>query len=278
MGVAQAQTSTDIQVNVANHQNQNLQFTNEQMVRADEWLSYVGDAQPNNMVGIGRPFYWGYMFPAQMLTDYFGYSISKVAYFDPGYEQFAGTYELHIWWGGDLEPSLEVINQKFEVTGESSGIKEIELEQTVDIDGTQNIWVAFYQNGEVQYPAVAMDDQGEPNSRWIGLDDYGWTDMATVQGGEGRAWVLWAYAEESEAIGEFDSNVAVYPNPTQGNVTVTAPGMNQVSVFNAIGQLVYEASVGTESVTLELGQYQAGVYMVRVAGENGVSVKRVTVM
>ena len=42
--------------------------------------------------------------------------------------------------------------------------------------------------------------------------------------------------------------------------------------------MVYNAPVSTESVTLDLGKYEAGVYMVRVAGENGVSVKRVTVM
>lgn len=277
LGVAQAQTRSDIQLNFAN--TSNSQFANDQMVRAGEWLSYAGDeVQPSGLTGIGMAFYWGYMFPAALLTPYAGTQITQVAYVDPGDPQFAGNYEVHIWWGGDTAPQLEVISQRFEVTGTSGDIEVIMLDEPVDIDGTQNIWVCFYQDGSVQYPAVVMEDPGEPNARWIGVDGYGWMDMASAQGGEGYAWILWAYAEDMDAIGEFDSNVAVYPNPTHGNVNVAAPGMNHVSVLNALGQMVYDAPVSTENVTLDLSQYQAGVYMVRVAGENGVSVKRVTVM
>ena len=277
MGVAQAQTRSDIQLNFAN--TSNLQFSNDNMMRAGEWLTYAGEeVLPNGITGIGMPFYWGYMFPAEILTPYAGREITQVAYVDPGEPELGGTYEVYIWWGGDTAPQLEVTHQSFEVTGLSGDIEVVQLNEPVDIDGTQNIWICFYQDGSVQYPAVTMEDPGEPNARWIGVDGYGWLDMASAQGGEGRAWILWAYAEDIDAIGEFDSNVAVYPNPTQGNVNVAAPGMNQVSVFNALGQKVYDTPVSTESVTLDLSQYGAGVYMVRVAGENGVSVRRVTKM
>ena len=70
----------------------------------------------------------------------------------------------------------------------------------------------------------------------------------------------------------------MYPNPTQGNVNVVAPGMNHITVLNALGQVVYDATVTTESLTLDLGQYGDGIYLVRVAGENGVSVRRVSVV
>lgn len=277
MGVTQAQTHSDIQLNFAN--TSNIPFSNDHMMRAEGWLSYAGDeVTPNGLIGIGMAFYWGYMFPSRLLTDFIGTQITQVSYVDPGDPQFAGTYEVHIWWGGDAAPQQEVMSQKFEVSGTSGNIEVIKLDEAVDIDGTQNIWVCFYQDGSVQYPAVTMEDPGEPNARWIGVDGYGWLDMASVQGGEGRAWILWAYAEDTDAIGEFDSNVAVYPNPTRDNVNVSAPGMNHVSVLNALGQMVYDANVSTESITLDLGQYEAGVYMVRVAGENGVSVRRVTVM
>ena len=276
MGVAQAQTQSDIQINVAN--TNNIQFSNDHMVRAGEWLSYAGDeVMPESMIGIGMAFYWGYMFPSNLLTNYAGYTITQVAYVDPGDTQFAGTYEFHIWVGGDTQPETEVSRLSFQVTGESGDIEVLMLDTPVEISGTQNIWVCMYQDGSVEYPAVFMADPGEPNARWFGVDGYGWMDLASVQGGEGYAWILWAYAEDTDALGEFNSNVAVYPNPTNGNVTVAAPGMNHVSVMNALGQMVYETNVDTESVTLDLGQYQAGVYMVRVASENGVSVRRVTV-
>ena len=223
-------------------------------------------------------FYWGYMFPAYSLKPYAGGQITQVGYVDPGDPQFAGTYELYIWVGGDSQPETEVVHQTYQVTGMSGDIEIIQLDTPVAIDGTQNIWVCQYQDGSVTYPAIFMTDPGEANARWIGVDGFGWMDMATVQGGEGMAWILWAYADGYNVIGEFDSNVAVYPNPTQSNVNVMAPGMNRITVMNAIGQVVYNANVSTESVTLDLGQYGTGIYMVRVAGDNGFSIRRISVV
>ena len=276
MGVAQAQDFSGIQVNALN----NNSFANTQtMLRNGEWLSYAPDGvTPGGMIGIGMAFYWGYMFPASSLMPYKGGQITQVGYVDPGDPQFAGTYELYIWAGGDSQPETEVAHQTYQVTGMSGDIEILQLDTPVTIDGDQNIWICQYQDGSVQYPAAFMTDPGEPNARWIGVDGYGFMDMATVQGGEGMAWILWAYAEGYDAIGEFDSNVAVYPNPTQGSVNVMAPGMNHVSVMNALGQVVYETSVCTESVTLDLGQYEAGIYMVCVNSDNGVSVRRVSVV
>ena len=277
VGVAQAQDFSGIQVNVLNNNN----FTNSNMmhVRGGEWLSYAAEpVTPNGIIGIGMAFYWGYMFPAASLVPYAGTEITQVAYVDPGDAQFAGTYEYIIYVGGDAQPETEVSRQVFEVTGASGDIEVLVLDNPVKIDGNQNIWICMYQDGSVTYPAITMEDPGEPNARWIGVDGYGWMDMASVQGGEGMAWILWAYADGYDAIGEFDSNVAVYPNPTQNDVTVAAPGMNHVSVMNALGQMVYDANVSTESVTLDLSQYEAGIYMVRVNSENGVSVGRVSVV
>lgn len=277
MGVAQAQDFSGIQVNALS--NNSFANSNMMQVRDGEWLSYAPDGvTPGGMIGIGMAFYWGYMFPASSLMPYKGGQITQVGYVDPGDPQFAGTYELYIWAGGDSQPETEVAHQTYQVTGMSGDIEILQLDTPVTIDGDQNIWICQYQDGSVQYPAAFMTDPGEPNARWIGVDGYGFMDMATVQGGEGMAWILWAYAEGYDAIGEFDSNVAVYPNPTQGSVNVMAPGMNHVSVMNALGQVVYETSVCTESVTLDLGQYEAGIYMVCVNSDNGVSVRRVSVV
>nr|MCR5014712.1 T9SS type A sorting domain-containing protein [Bacteroidales bacterium] len=73
------------------------------------------------------------------------------------------------------------------------------------------------------------------------------------------------------------NDTRIYPNPTTGNVTIEAAGMNHISVFNALGQLVYDSNVSSDQMTMNLGQFQAGVYMVRITTENGVSVNRVTV-
>ena len=70
----------------------------------------------------------------------------------------------------------------------------------------------------------------------------------------------------------------IYPNPTHGIVTIEAQAMNHITVVNTLGQIVYDADVNADMIQLNLGQYKAGLYMIRVNTENGVSVKRVTVV
>ena len=276
IGVAQAQDKNDIKVKVAGMSD--VQFSNDQMMRGGTWLSYAPDGVvPEGLIGIGMPFYWGYMFPSSTLADYAGTRITQVAYVDPGEPEFAGTYEFHIYLGGDTAPLQEVASQSIQVTGLSGDIEVVSLDIPVMIDATENLWVCMYQDGSVEYPAIFMDDPGEPNARWFSVEGYGWMDIASIQGGEGMAWILWAYAEDSDVIGEFEGNVAVYPNPTQGNLTVAAPGMNHVTVLNAIGQVVYDTDVTGGTVNLNIADNKAGVYMVRVASESGVCVKRVMV-
>ena len=53
---------------------------------------------------------------------------------------------------------------------------------------------------------------------------------------------------------------------------------SHVTVFNAMGQMVYNQDVNGDEMIINMGQYEAGVYMVRIDTENGSSVKRITVV
>ena len=77
---------------------------------------------------------------------------------------------------------------------------------------------------------------------------------------------------------ELSDNVVLYPNPTTGNVTIEAAGMSRITVVSVLGQVVYDAEVSEDQVTLNMAQFNAGMYMVRVYTENGMTVKRFTVM
>ena len=69
----------------------------------------------------------------------------------------------------------------------------------------------------------------------------------------------------------------IYPNPTTGNVMIEAADMNHITVVNSLGQVLYDADVYGDQMTMNLGQFKAGVYMIRIVTESGVSVNRVTV-
>ena len=79
-------------------------------------------------------------------------------------------------------------------------------------------------------------------------------------------------------IGENDGKVSLYPNPTKGNVTIEATGMSRITVVSMLGQVVFDTELDADVYTLNMAQFNAGMYMVRVYTEEGMTVKRVTVM
>lgn len=282
MGVAQAQNAVE-GINVQKNSDFVTMVTNDRAANDFALLTYVpddlGDDVQVQFVGVGMGFSWGSMFPASMLADYAGGTILAALYYDGGDEQLAGTYEVRIYVGGDTEAGMLMSQQTFEVTGleENAGFITIPLDTPVPVDGTENIWVMYYQDGSVQYPAMAMTDVlDDPNDRWIFVDGLGWYDLAAV-GGTGWTWMTWAYVDGVDVIGENTAEVNVYPNPTSNFVTIQANGMNHITVMNTLGQVVYDVDVDGAIQSLDMSQYEAGVYMVRVTTENGVGVQRVVV-
>ena len=239
-------------------------------------LTYIEeDFTQYNLVGLGLAFSWGSMYPASMLAQYAGNQLGQVVFIDSG-EDYAGNYRVDIYLGGDAGGETLVAQKNFQVDGMNEGnFMFITLDTPVNIDGTQNLWIMFYQDGSVQYPAPGIDDIGEPNSRWIMVEGYGWMDANSVGGT--YSWIVYGILDDYDVIGENAEEVNVYPNPTSNFVTVQANGMNHITVLNTLGQMVYDANVDGDIQKLDMSQYEAGVYMVRVATENGTSVQRVVV-
>lgn len=273
IGMAQAQNRGEIQLKAT--ETNHVMISHDQLPAVGSWFSYVGDYSSPSILGIGMPFNWGYMLPAELMSEYKGCSITEFAFFDAGEEQFATSYTVNIYLGGDTAPGTLVSTQEFEITGTVGNVVTFRLNTPVEIDGLQNIWLTFYNDGSIQYPAPAVADVGNPNSRWLGIDGYGWMDMASVTS-EVYSWLAWVYIDGYDWIGESSESVSVYPNPTTGNVNVAAPGLNHITVMNALGQVIYDNDVDGNMTTLDMAPYQAGIYMVRVTTENGESIKLIS--
>lgn len=71
------------------------------VTQAQNWFSYVGDYSSPRMIGIGMPFSWGYMLPASLMSEYQGCSITEFGFLDEGEAQFATSYTINIYLGGD---------------------------------------------------------------------------------------------------------------------------------------------------------------------------------
>lgn len=70
----------------------------------------------------------------------------------------------------------------------------------------------------------------------------------------------------------------LYPNPASGTVQITLPeGVSTVVVFNAIGEQVSSVVLNAGTHSLDLNGLAAGLYFVRVAGEQGISSQRLII-
>ena len=70
-------------------------------------------------------------------------------------------------------------------------------------------------------------------------------------------------------------NMSIYPNPTDGILNIEVESMKRITIFNAMGQVVYDNEVVSDKETIDMTQYQDGMYLLRVTTENGVMTEKV---
>ena len=79
-------------------------------------------------------------------------------------------------------------------------------------------------------------------------------------------------------VNDYDMNsVNVYPNPTSGQLTIDNSEMmiNRVEVYDVYGKLLNMVEVNDVQTTMNVTNYAAGTYFVRIYTENGMVTKRV---
>ena len=85
-----------------------------------------------------------------------------------------------------------------------------------------------------------------------------------------------ACANYFAGVGEDDSKVAIFPNPTTDKVTIQCEGMTMVEVYSAEGKLVQRVKV--EGDTYQLDGLESGVYTLRVMKGESIFIRRVVKM
>lgn len=79
---------------------------------------------------------------------------------------------------------------------------------------------------------------------------------------------------EPEGLETADgSDINVYPNPTTGVITVAAANITRIEVIDAMGRVAMTQNGSAN--TMNISALAEGVYTLRVATENGVSMKRI---
>jgi hypothetical protein len=80
------------------------------------------------------------------------------------------------------------------------------------------------------------------------------------------------------SVGENVGMVGLYPNPTNGQLTIEAEEMMSVIVYDLVGQCLMQMPAEDGQITLDMSQLQNGVYLIKVSTANGSAMQRVVKM
>jgi len=83
------------------------------------------------------------------------------------------------------------------------------------------------------------------------------------------------YVDDHWATGEREeTSLKLYPNPSNGQITIEQEGIQKVVVYNALGQLLLDKEVGGDVLQLDLSGFGNGLYWVRVMSQSGMVTRR----
>ncbi len=100
---------------------------------------------------------------------------------------------------------------------------------------------------------------------------------AAKKGNPNQYFVAFYYSETGVEDVTVEQ-IGVYPNPADDQVTIEATAIENVTVFNMMGQKVYESSVNTDKVVLNMSEMPAGIYMINVVTADFETTKRISIV
>ena len=180
-----------------------------------------------------------------------------------------------------LEQAINVVVNPVAAQPEISGDAELDvrLTPTTTYTVSNDVEVGFNIEPEEAGTMVPANDGKSVVVTWSetykGEAVLTATPVSECNNGEGTLNIL---VKNSTDVNEYSINANLYPNPTNGNVTIEAEGMQRLTVVNELGQVIYDAEVSNDTETLNMSQFGSGVYMIRIYTENGMGVKRVSVI
>ena len=86
------------------------------------------------------------------------------------------------------------------------------------------------------------------------------------------------FIEDCSVISETGSIVtAVYPNPTEGMIKIEAENMKSITIFNLLGEIVFECSADGDTFEYDFSHQGVGMYFVKVETAKGFETIKITV-
>lgn len=96
----------------------------------------------------------------------------------------------------------------------------------------------------------------------------------TVQSTDGELQFNVSVNENLLSVSEIKNEISIFPNPANGIFTVESANMSRVTVYNLVGQMVYDNVTDEKCVSIDANAWNSGIYMVTITDRQGASVTR----
>ena len=84
--------------------------------------------------------------------------------------------------------------------------------------------------------------------------------------------------DDCNKVPELDEQKAtVYPNPTNGTLKIEAENMEGISIYNMLGEKLFEAPSSCDVFEYDFSPHEVGIYLVRIQTGKGMVTKQVVV-
>jgi hypothetical protein len=72
-------------------------------------------------------------------------------------------------------------------------------------------------------------------------------------------------------------DVNIYPNPTNGKITIEAENITSITVTNLEGQIIFSKIVNANITQIDLNKYSKGMYLIKVETIQGVKIEKIVI-
>ena len=74
-----------------------------------------------------------------------------------------------------------------------------------------------------------------------------------------------------------ESSIEAFPNPTNDIVNIKSNDIRHIKVMSVTGSIIFEESVNCNKLTIDMKEYDSGVYLIQVTTETETSIQKVVV-
>jgi hypothetical protein len=75
----------------------------------------------------------------------------------------------------------------------------------------------------------------------------------------------------------LESSLKLYPNPTNGLISIELEGLQKVMVYNALGQALLNKEANSDMLRLNLSGFGNGLYWIKVMAQDEMAVKPIVI-